>query len=106
MVTVIPLYHLYYQLLFYFYLKKNVILYDYDNYLILSLQYRNECEMLKASCEMNSPLTFLHHGACTEAELKTKLQGKMTTFQGRSTSIDLPHLKYYNLFPKNICFIF
>ena len=40
-------------------------------------QYRNECEMLKASCEMKSPLSFLHHGACTEAELKTKLQGKL-----------------------------
>ena len=32
--------------------------------------------MLKASCEISTPLTFLHHGACTEAEEKTRLQGK------------------------------
>ena len=40
--------------------------------------------MLKASCEMNSPLTFLHHGACTEAELKTKLEGNLTIFRVNS----------------------
>ena len=28
------------------------------------LQYRNECEMLKASCERNMAVTFLHHGPC------------------------------------------
>ena len=32
--------------------------------------------MLKASCETSSPLSFLHHGSCTEAEKKQKLRGK------------------------------
>ena len=48
----------------------------HDSLLQIFLQYRNECEMLKASCEMKSPLSFLHHGACTDAELQTKLQGE------------------------------
>ena len=48
-----------------------------NNASIFCLQYRNECEMLKASCEMNSQLSFLHHGACTKEEEKAKLQGKI-----------------------------
>ena len=35
--------------------------------------------MLKASCEISSPLSFLHHGDCTEAEEKEKLQGENNT---------------------------
>lgn len=33
-----------------------------------SPQYQNECEMLKASCEQNVEISFLHHGSCASNE--------------------------------------
>ena len=62
----------------------------HDSLLQIFLQYRNECEMLKASCEMKSPLSFLHHGACTDAELQTKLQGEfLSSFIALILKIDM-----------------
>lgn len=44
--------------------------------IILSLQYGNECEMLKAACERNMAISFLHHGPCAGTMDRRNFHGK------------------------------
>lgn len=45
---------------------------------VLSFQYDNECEMLKAACERNMAISFLHHGPC--AGLEAKFGGELLCY--------------------------
>ena len=46
--------------------------------IILFLQYGNECEMLKAACERNMAISFLHHGPCAGTLDRRNFNGKST----------------------------
>ena len=52
------------------------------------LQYANECEMLKASCGANQPITFMYNGPCTTPtnEGKKKNHFGQTSLKNRNES--------------------